>query len=529
MYHIPKLKAVTIISSLSLLTGVLVIIAPLFHLPILPGILHGYVFMKFNTALCFALLGVTLLLTQFQIKKYSTILFLALSTAIILIGMALVLQDLFHFNAGDYPYTGRIAISTAICFLLFGFALFGFSFKNRLVLTLSQYVLHLVTAISVMSIIGYLYGLPLFYTFSFDSSMGILTAFLLFFLSVITSLLNPLIGITGLFTGVLVGNTMARRVFMLIAFIIIVFGALRMGALRFHLFSEKTGISLLVICFMWLGLALIWHTANWLNKFDKRRYDAEEEVNVMNDELEKRVEERSGKLLKLLEKFRENESKFRAAFENSAIGMALVSLKGKLLKVNKRLCNLVGYRELELLSMSFHDLSHPDDQTLFTEVRDKTLKSKNEAYRVEKRYVCKNGTIVWVSVNIATVMDKKGGPIYFVSQFEDITERKKAEQSLKTAYKQIKNHLCSIKDIAWKQSHLIRSPLANLKGLAAILQNNPTDDETLIYLQAELERLDKVIVEMAEDASNQGVIQVTVKKRVLKLPFKQPHLKPSIT
>ncbi len=534
MFYTPKLKAVNLISSISLLTGVLVIIAPLLHLPPFPGIFHGYVFMTFNTALCFALLSVTLLLTQLQIKKYNTILFLALSSAIILIGIVSVLQDLIHFNAGIYQlfisgkaplikkhsYPTSIAVSTAVCFVLFGFALLGFSFKNLLLLTLSQYFLHVITAISVMSIIGYLYGLPLFYTLNFDSSMGILTALLLFPLSVITSLLNPSIGITGLFTGVLVGNTMARRVFTLIAFIIIVFGTLRMGSLRFHLFSEQTGISVLVICFIWLGLALIWHTANWLNKFDRRRHDAEEEVNVMNDELERRVGERSLKLLKLLEKFRENESKFRAAFENSAIGMALVSLKGKLLKVNKRLCNLVGYREQELLSMSFQDLSYPTDQTLFTDVTDKVLKSKNEAYKVEKRYVCKNGAIVWVSVNIATVMDKKGGPIYFVSQFEDITERKKAEQNLKNAYKQIKNHLCSIKDIAWKQSHLIRSPLANLKGLATILQDNPSDNETLIYLQTELERLDKVIIEMAEDASNQGVIQVAVKKRVLKLPFK---------
>jgi PAS domain S-box-containing protein len=533
MYSPPKLKAVTLVSSLSLLTGIFVIIGWEFHLVYLLNFFPEYVSLKFNAALCFVLLGIALLLTQFQIKKYDTIISLVLSFLILLIGILTLSQTLFHFNTGldqffmadktsitkKHPFPGRMAADTAICFVLFGLATSGFSTKNRLFLNMSQYLLHAVTAISAMSIISYLYGLSLFYNFYFANSMALYTAILLFFLSVIASLLHPVLGITGLFTGKLVGNTMARRVFMLIVFVVIVFGALRIESKRYQLFSEQTGISLLVICFIWLGLALIWHTANWLNKFDKDRHDAEEEVNVMNEELEKRVEERSVKLLKLLEKFRESESKFRTAFEHSAIGMALVSLKGKWLKVNKRLCDMVGYREQELLSMSFHDLTHPEDKAQIDVME--ALKSKNEPYRIEKRYICKNGAVVWVSVNIATVIDKKGGPIYFVSQFEDITERKKAEQHLKTAYKQIKDHVNSIKEIAWKQSHLIRSPLANLKGLMAILNDDPSDKETIKYIQTELERLDEVIIDMAEDASNKGAIQIVVKKRSLNSSSKQ--------
>ncbi|MEO6980430.1 MAG: histidine kinase dimerization/phospho-acceptor domain-containing protein, partial [Mucilaginibacter sp.] len=79
--------------------------------------------------------------------------------------------------------------------------------------------------------------------------------------------------------------------------------------------------------------------------------------------------------------------------------------------------------------------------------------------------------------------------------------RKNSEDNLKVAYERIQDHITSIKDMAWKQSHLIRSPLANLKGLAAMLADNPSDDEILKYLQTELERLDRVIIDMAEDAS----------------------------
>lgn len=87
----------------------------------------------------------------------------------------------------------------------------------------------------------------------------------------------------------------------------------------------------------------------------------------------------------------------------------------------------------------------------------------------------------------------------------DITERKNAEQDLKNAYQRIQNHLNSIKDMAWKQSHLIRSPLANLKGLTAILKESNTNAKVLDYIQNELDRMDTIILEMAEDASDHGI------------------------
>lgn len=176
---------------------------------------------------------------------------------------------------------------------------------------------------------------------------------------------------------------------------------------------------------------------------------------------------------------------------------------------------MVGYREQELLSMSFNALIHPGDPAVQLDTMNEGKTGKNEAYRMEKRYVCKNGSVVYVSINLGTVTNKKGGPIYFVSQFEDITERKMAERQLKKAYRQIQDHVNSIKDIAWKQSHLVRSPLANLKGLVDILKNDPSDKDAIEYMQLELERLDTVIIEMAEDASSKGATHIVVKKRSL--------------
>jgi signal transduction histidine kinase len=167
----------------------------------------------------------------------------------------------------------------------------------------------------------------------------------------------------------------------------------------------------------------------------------------------------------------------------------------------------------------------PDEAVEHAEILDIALQHKDGAYKSEKRYICKNGAVVWVSVNLATVLDKKGGPIYFVGQFEDISERKIAEEHLKNAYQQIEDHVRSIHDIAWKQSHLIRSPLANLQALIALLKDDPSGKETLDHIETELQRLDNVILEMAEDASAIGAVQIAVKKRILKLPIKQLPIK----
>jgi len=438
MYCPQKSKAVTIIGILGIAIGVMVVAGWIFDLPGLENIFPKYVSMRFNTALCLILLGTALLLTQFQVNKNQA-LFTCLSVALTFIGALSLAQDVFHFNAGidqlfvadklsiaeKYPFPGRMAANVSACFLLFGLAFIGFSTKTRFVHILSQYLLHLVTAISAVAILGYLFGLSLFYNLSYVGSMAVHTAILFFLMSTIASLLHPELGIANLFTGQLVGNRMARRIFTLIVFMVLIFGSLRLQSQRFEIFSFEVGISLLALSFLLVSLGITWSTAIWLNKNDLKRYEAEDQVKLMNLELEERVDRRSAELLKLLEKYRESESKFKAAFEFSAIGMALVSLDGYWIKVNKRLCEMVGYTEEELLNMSFMDITHPDDIGDGIILMEKAAKNGSRPYRIEKRYLHKNGASIWASVNMATVTDDNGVPLYLVSQIEDITERKK--------------------------------------------------------------------------------------------------------
>jgi two-component system, sporulation sensor kinase E len=108
---------------------------------------------------------------------------------------------------------------------------------------------------------------------------------------------------------------------------------------------------------------------------------------------------------------------------------------------------------------------------------------------------------VWYYVRMFPISNKDNEILGLVLAITDITERKKAEQRLQSAYDQIKTQIQFIKEMAWKQSHVLRSPLANLKGLATILKNTPNDKEVLRFIQLELDRMDKVFLEMAEDSS----------------------------
>ena len=126
---------------------------------------------------------------------------------------------------------------------------------------------------------------------------------------------------------------------------------------------------------------------------------------------------------------------------------------------------------------------------------------KGHAISYEVSYPRPENKESWYSVRMFPISDKDNEILGLVLAIDDITERKQAEQSLQTAYERIKANVQFIREIIWKQSHILRSPLANLKGLMAILRADPGDKEVLGYIESEFERMDSVLMEMAEDSS----------------------------
>ncbi|MFZ2540483.1 MAG: PAS domain S-box protein [Gallionella sp.] len=130
-----------------------------------------------------------------------------------------------------------------------------------------------------------------------------------------------------------------------------------------------------------------------------------------------------------------SEERFRATFELAAVGIAHVAPDGHWLRVNQKLCDIVGYTRKELFMRTFQDITHPDDLDLDLSHMRKLLAGETSTYSMEKRYFHKNGEIVWINLTVALVRHADGNPDYFISVIENITARKRAETQLNLAAK----------------------------------------------------------------------------------------------
>jgi PAS domain S-box-containing protein len=122
-----------------------------------------------------------------------------------------------------------------------------------------------------------------------------------------------------------------------------------------------------------------------------------------------------------------SEARFRATFENAAVGVVLVAPSGSILRVNDSFARMLGYSAEELKTRTFQDITHADDLGANLAVLNKTLAGEANSYCIEKRYIRKDGGIVWASLTVGCVRKANGAVDYFLSVIEDITERKRAE------------------------------------------------------------------------------------------------------
>lgn len=125
----------------------------------------------------------------------------------------------------------------------------------------------------------------------------------------------------------------------------------------------------------------------------------------------------------------ESETRYRQIEAHAPIGLAIIAPDGRWLRVNPALCALLGYTEQELLAQTFREVTHPEDVDSDIQSIQKMLAGETATYQVEKRYIRKDCTAVWVILSVSLVRDAAGHPQYFISQVQDITERKEAEHA----------------------------------------------------------------------------------------------------
>jgi len=126
----------------------------------------------------------------------------------------------------------------------------------------------------------------------------------------------------------------------------------------------------------------------------------------------------------------ESEQRFFSAFQHAAIGMALTHPDGHFIRVNAAVCQMLGYSEEELLQLNIADITHPDDLAADLELLAQLSSGERESYQLEKRNFHKDGHIVHIQLSVSIVRDAHGIPLYFVSQAQDISQRKAFEEAL---------------------------------------------------------------------------------------------------
>src|SRR5262249_46726945 len=126
----------------------------------------------------------------------------------------------------------------------------------------------------------------------------------------------------------------------------------------------------------------------------------------------------------------QSEERFRNAFEFAAIGMALNDLDGVYVQVNGSLCEILGRTEDELRALRWQDITHPDDLEADLALARQLLAGEIRTYQMEKRFIAGGGRIVWALLSVSLVRGADGTPLHFISQIQDVNERKEAAEEL---------------------------------------------------------------------------------------------------
>ena len=176
--------------------------------------------------------------------------------------------------------------------------------------------------------------------------------------------------------------------------------------------------------------------------------------------------------------------RFATAFDDAPIGMALTSLEGRWLKVNRMLCQLLGYTEPQLLATDFRAVTHPDDLDVSIGLVRDLLAGAIAIAETEKRYLRSDGSVIWVLLSVSLVRDLAGAPVHFVSQIQDISERKRAREELDAALARAMEASRLKSQFVANMSHEIRTPLNGVIGMAGLLADTALDGEQREYVDA---------------------------------------------
>ncbi|MBG1245637.1 PAS domain-containing sensor histidine kinase [Nostoc sp. NZL] len=225
--------------------------------------------------------------------------------------------------------------------------------------------------------------------------------------------------------------------------------------------------------------------SNLLNQLESIVEQRTAELTRINQSLQAEITERH----RMEQALRESEQRFRAAFHQAAVGIAHVAIDGRWLLVNQRLCNILGYTPEELQLLSFQDITHPDDLSADLKYIDQILADNIQTYSMEKRYFCKDTSIVWVNLTVSLMRELSGEPKYFISVVEDISERKAAQRDRKQWEEQMQASLLEKEVLLKEIYHRVKNNLQVISSLLSLQSAYIKDKHDLVIFKQSQQRI----------------------------------------
>ena len=292
---------------------------------------------------------------------------------------------------------------SALSFTMLGMALLLIDSNNERRYNLAQSLTLVAGMIAYIALVGHLFGVDSLFRVGVFAPMAFHTVLSFIFLFVGIICAQPEDGWMGNLLADTLGGDLLRRL-LPVAFVVpILFGWLRLQGQLAGYYETALGTTLLAVAITLFLSIIIWFNAKGLTRVDMDQRRAEEEL-------------------------RQSEERFRSIVNQTAAGIVETDLTGKFLTVNERFLEITGYTREELLGgMQMRDITHPDDLPRSLELLHECLEY-GTPFEIEKRYVRKDGSFVWVNNSVSAIKGADGQPHSFVAIVIDITKRKLAEE-----------------------------------------------------------------------------------------------------
>ncbi len=172
------------------------------------------------------------------------------------------------------------------------------------------------------------------------------------------------------------------------------------------------------------------------------------------------------------------EKEFRAIFDKAPVGIAKIETStGKFIAVNDEYSNITGYSREELLTTNFQSITHPDDLPIDLNKMEELKNGSINDFQIEKRYIHKNGQIVWVTLYVSVLWKKDNAVKSHIAIIEDITDKKKAEEELNSSFKLVSEQNKRLLNFSYIVSHNLRSHTSNIELISILLSSSKSKEE----------------------------------------------------